>query len=97
MNGVDQGVAYRDLPLDTPLYGAVTLYKKDSQIVYNVRGSVDLYMSMRACVGIYMCVSNRANLVTCSCPCVRVCRRVWENIFLQVVDRFRTRYPWETE
>ena len=44
VNGVDQGVAFRDLPLDTPLYGAVTLYKKDSQIVYNVRDSVDIHV-----------------------------------------------------
>ena len=44
VNGVDQGVAFRDLPLDTPLYGAASLYNKDSQIVYNVRGNVDLYV-----------------------------------------------------
>ena len=42
MNGVDQGVAFRDLPLDTPLYGAVSLYKQDSKIVYNVRNGVYL-------------------------------------------------------
>ena len=45
MNGVDQGVAYRDLPLDTPLYGAVSLYEQDSKIVYNVRIKVGLHMS----------------------------------------------------
>ena len=43
VNGVDQGVAFRDLPLGTPLYGAVSLYNKDSQIVYNVRISVGLH------------------------------------------------------
>ena len=44
VNGIDQGVAYSGLPLGTPLYGAVNLYKKGSQIVYNVRDSVDMYM-----------------------------------------------------
>ena len=42
VNGVDQGVAFSDLPLDTPLYGAATLYNKDSKIVYNVRYSVSV-------------------------------------------------------
>ena len=51
VNGVDQGVAYRDLPLDTPLYGAVSLYNKSSQIVYNVRGSV-----AHACILVFMFV-----------------------------------------
>jgi hypothetical protein len=56
VNGVDQGVAFSDLPFDTPLYGAVTLYTKDSQIVYNVRGSVGL------------CVHNVPTLAyLCSC------------------------------
>ena len=50
VNGVDQGVAFRDLPLDTPLYGAVSLYKKDSQIVYNVRDSVDMHVWAYVCV-----------------------------------------------
>ena len=36
VNGVDQGVAYSNLPFDTPLYAAVSLYKEDSQTVYNV-------------------------------------------------------------
>ena len=42
MNGVDQGVAFKNLPVDTPLYGAVTLYKRESKIVYNVRNNFDL-------------------------------------------------------
>ena len=36
VNGVDQGVAFADLPLDTPIYGAASLFRKDSKIVYNV-------------------------------------------------------------
>ena len=39
MNGVDQGVAFKNLPVDTPLYGAVMLFKRESKIVYN--GLVD--------------------------------------------------------
>ena len=39
VNGIDQGVAFGDLPLDTPLYAAANL-KGDylgSALVYNVR------------------------------------------------------------
>ena len=58
VNGVDQGVAFSDLPLDTPLYGAVSLYNKGSKIVYNVRNSVYLL-----CMSVF-CVSKPAvNLV----------------------------------
>ena len=39
-NGVDQGVAFRDLPLDTPLYAAVNLGAKDRALVYNVRNTI---------------------------------------------------------
>ena len=57
VNGVDQGVAFRDLPLGTPLSGAVSLYNKDSQIAYNVRNSVGL-----AFAGVCMssCAHSRA-------------------------------------
>ena len=55
MNGVDQGVAFSDLPLDTPLYGAVSLYKKDSKIVYTVRNSV--------CMSVFCVFKSAVNLV----------------------------------
>ena len=56
VNGVDQGVAFTDLPLDTPLYGAASLYKKDSQIVYNVRGNVYLHVHRWADTDIFLFV-----------------------------------------
>ena len=37
VNGIDQGVAFGDLPLDTPLYAAASLGGKGSALVYNVR------------------------------------------------------------
>ena len=37
VNGIDQGVAFGDLPLDTPLYAAANLKGRGSKIVYNVR------------------------------------------------------------
>ena len=37
VNGIDQGVAFRDLPLDTPLYAAANLKGEHSAVVYNVR------------------------------------------------------------
>ena len=37
VNGIDQGVAFGDLPLDTPLYAAANLGGQDSALVYNVR------------------------------------------------------------
>ena len=38
VNGVDQGVAFGDLPLDTPLYAAANLGgNAGSTLVYNVR------------------------------------------------------------
>ena len=37
VNGIDQGVAFGDLPLDTPLYAAANLGGIGSEIVYNVR------------------------------------------------------------
>ena len=39
VNGADRGVAYRNLPVGTPLYAAVSLYGKDAQTVYNVRST----------------------------------------------------------
>ena len=61
VNGVDQGVAFSDLPLDTPLYGAASLYTKDSQIVYNVRDSVYRHVCVfahctHACIFVLMFV-----------------------------------------
>ena len=42
VNGIDQGVAFGDLPLDTPLYAAANLCDKDSALVYNVRNIIAL-------------------------------------------------------
>ena len=83
MNGVDQGVAFSDLPLDTPLYGAVSLYKQDSKIVYNVRSGVYLCMSV-------FCVFK---------PAVNLLRariRVWRR-GMQLALLFRAPYPSEIE
>ena len=83
MNGVDQGVAFSDLPLDTPLYGAVSLYKQDSKIIYNVRNGVYFRMSV-------FCVFK---------PAVNFLRariRVWRRR-MQLAYLFRAPYPWETE
>ena len=83
MNGVDQGVAFSDMPLDTPLYGAVSLYKHGSKIVYNVRNGVYLCMSV-------FCVFK---------PAVNLLRahiRVWRRS-MKLTLRFRAPYPWETE
>ena len=42
VNGADQGVAFRDLPLGTPLYAAANLRKKGSALVYNVHNTIVL-------------------------------------------------------
>ena len=83
MNGVDQGVAFSDLPLDTPLYGAVSLYEQGSKIIYNVRNGV--YLRMRV-----FCVFK---------PAVNLLRahiRVWR-WSMQLAIRFHAPYPWEIE
>ena len=83
MNGLDQGVAYSDLPLDTPLYGAVSLYKQDSKIVYDVRDGV------RLCLSVFCVFKPAVNLLRAR---TRVRRRS-----MKLALRFRVPYPWGTE